>query len=60
MRGHLVDEVRSVPIRIVLDDSWEGGTVTAVDIECWGVLLYGFLMEWRVGWFGWWSDVATP
>ncbi len=40
--GQLVDEVRSVLVCIVLDDSWEGGIVTAVDVECWGVMLFGF------------------
>jgi hypothetical protein len=39
---HLVDEVRSVLVCIVLNDRWEGGMVTAVDVECWGVLLVGF------------------
>ncbi len=42
MGGRLVDEVRSVLVLIILDDSWEGGTVFAVDVECWGVLLFGF------------------
>ncbi len=40
--GCLVDEVRSMLVCIVLDESWEGGTVTAVDVECLGVLLFGF------------------
>jgi hypothetical protein len=42
VRGYLVDQVRSMLVHIILNGSWEGGTVTAVDVECWKVLLFGF------------------